>query len=384
MNNNLYLDVHVLQSLPPANLNRDDSGSPKTARFGGVDRLRVSSQAWKRAMRLDFAAHMNEGDLGFRTKRLQEAIARALASEGVDEDSIESIATTLRKQLKQKPDKSGKKSSTTNESETPNKSDDSPDAEALFFFSRKQLNEIARRIADHPETWSDEKKLLELAAVKATMGRGHSFDVALSGRMVANLAELNVDAAMQMAHAISTHATTTQFDYFTAVDELRPKEETGAGMINTIEFDSATLYRYATLSVPALIENMDDEQAALEGIGQFLRSFVLAMPTGKQNTFAAHTRPELVYVVVRADQPVNLAGAFEKPVRPHGQGYYEPSAQALAKHVSGEAARWGDAPLLALASYQPADGVTEALGESVPFAQLVEQVQAFITEAVHD
>lgn len=148
-----------------------------------------------------------------------------------------------------------------------------------------------------------------MKAAKAALSRDHSVDVALFGRMVADDANLNVDAACQVAHAISTHAVATEFDYYTAVDDQNPAEETGAGMIGTIEFDSATLYRYATINVPALLRSLGDTEATAQAVEAFVRSFATSMPTGKQNTFANRTAPDAVVVMVRPDRPVNLVGA---------------------------------------------------------------------------
>lgn len=370
--NNLYVDIHVLQDIPPANLNRDDSGSPKSAIYGGVQRLRVSSQAWKRAARLDFRRDMPKEDLGLRTRRLRETFAQEVAAAGVPEEQAGAIVTAILAKL-------GIKESTRKRKDT-----EDADGAYLFFFSLPQLGALSEKIKQNVELWGDPKELANTIDVQGTLNDGHALDVALFGRMVADIPNLNVDAAAQVSHALATHASSTEHDYFTAVDDAQQDDEAGAGMIGNIEFNSATLYRYATVSVPALIENMSDRSAAIEGTVQFVRSFIRSLPAGKQNTFAAHTRPGLVLVTVRTDQPVNYMSAFEKPVWDNREGYLAPSIARLAKFVSEEQQRWGDEPDLLLASYASGSDVESALGASVPVQELLETIESRLQELTSD
>ena len=158
-------------------------------------------------------------------------------------------------------------------------------------------------------------------------------DMVLFGRMVAKAPSLNYDAAAQVAHSISTHTVQNEFDYFTAVDDCAPEDNAGAGHLGTVEYNSATLYRYATVNVLELVRTLGAEQAA-QTVRAFGEAFIRSMPTGKQNSFANRTLPDAVYVTLRQDQPVNLCGAFEKPVRKSEEGYAEPSkagAEAVRK-----------------------------------------------------
>lgn len=366
---NLYVDVHLLQDVPPSNLNRDDSGSPKSARYGGVDRLRVSSQAWKRATRLDFMRHLDPAQLGLRTRRVQDTVIDALITQGFEREQAVELAGTLLGQI-------GITASTKKAAET----------SYLLFLSRPQVEKLARDVRADVSLWNDPDALKSAIDVKGYLGSGHSLDVALFGRMVADLAGLNVDASAQVSHAIATHAAQNQSDYFTAVDDAQQDDETGAGMIGTVEFNSATLYRYATVSVPELVSNMDDEAAALAGLEQFVRSFALSMPSGKQNTFAAHSRPGFVWLVVRDDQPVNYVSAFEKPVEARQGGYFAGSVQALTDFVRDEAARWGDRPLAQVASYVGGgEGTAAVFGDSVAFDDAVATVRDVVVKALaHD
>jgi CRISPR system Cascade subunit CasC len=169
--------------------------------------------------------------------------------------------------------------------------------------------------------------------------------VALFGRMLADLPEANQHAACQVAHAISTHRVEREFDYFTAVDDLGSADETGAGMIGQVEFNSATFYRYAALDAHKLLSNLQgDRDLALAGITAFTQAMVRAIPSGKQNSFAAHNPPQFVGVVLRHASPFNLANAFERPVWPDRQhSLTAQSVQALAAQERQLAVAYGDA-----------------------------------------
>ena len=187
-------------------------------------------------------------------------------------------------------------------------------------------------------TWSD--ALARLAAedceekddYKKALKENPSVDMALFGRMVASDPSLNYDAAAQVAHSISTHAVQNEFDYFTAVDDCAPEDSAGAGHLGTVEYNSSTLYRYATVNMVELVHLLGAEKAA-QAVRVFGEAFIRSMPTGKQNSFANRTLPDAVYVTLREDQPVNLCGAFEKPVRKSEEGYAEPSKMALKQYA---------------------------------------------------
>jgi CRISPR system Cascade subunit CasC len=150
---------------------------------------------------------------------------------------------------------------------------------------------------------------------KALLDGRKAVDVALFGRMLADLPEVNRDAACQVAHAISTHKVDREFDYFTAVDDMGEADETGAGMIGQVEFNSATYYRYAVIDAGKLLENLQgDRELTLAAIEAFTKAIARAIPSGKQNSFAAHNPPSFVGVALRQGSPFNLANAFEKPV----------------------------------------------------------------------
>ncbi len=201
----------------------------------------------------------------------------------------------------------------------------------------------------------------------------HSIDIALFGRMIAEATDLNVDACAQVAHALSVHAVDTEFDYFTAVDDRAPEDNAGAGMIGTVEFNSSTLYRYATVDVDGLNRALGDGAATRRAVGAFVRAFVTSMPTGKQNTFANRTLPDAVVVMVREGQSVNLVGAFEDAVvvGPDESRMAETSRRLSAYGADVDTA-FGTAPLRAfVVRVGEATEPLATLGESVSLASLL-------------
>ncbi|WP_399932244.1 type I-E CRISPR-associated protein Cas7/Cse4/CasC [Streptomyces kanamyceticus] len=380
MTQRLYIDVHIVQTVPPANLNRDDQGNPKEAIYGGVRRSRISSQAWKRASRQHFDTQAPEPDRATRTKRItNELITRITKTTSLDRDNASRIAATLLAQLGLSQ---GKKAG---------------DTAYLLFYGNAQLDAVAGLVTDRAAELAalNDKALSEAVKelpVAAAFKTGHPVGVALFGRMVADIPKLNVDAAVQVAHALSTHETQLEFDYFTAVDDQNEQDETGAGMIGTIGFNSATLYRYATVGFAQLAANLDgDTEAALDALDRFVDSFALSAPTGYQNSFAHRTRPSLVAVVVRTDQPVNLVSAFEEPVAAEA-GIQANSARRLAQEHITATQVWGDTPLYEAASHtfttsetrtkDTVETLTQAFGEPVTFADLRTTLRARITTAL--
>ncbi len=322
MEGRLYLDVHVIQTVPPSCVNRDDTGSPKTAIYGGVRRARVSSQSWKRAVRAYFKE--NSGDmLGIRTAHVVEMVADAISAKDqtVPRDvAMEKAAAVF---------KAGKISIKSKKIKDKEEVDCSA---ALMFVSRLQINLLAN-LALSPDFAASEAKA-QKAAVNDILDNNNTADIILFGRMLADDPSLNVDATCQVAHAISTHRVDNEYDYYTAVDEMNLDDTSGAGMIGTVEFNSSTLYRYATLAVHELANQMTEKSDILRTVTEFVKAFVLSMPTGKQNTFANRTVPDAVLFVLRKDQPVNLVGAFEVPVKAGSEGYALPSAKRLTEYMS--------------------------------------------------
>lgn len=345
MKKRLYVDFHVLQTVPPSCINRDDTGSPKTAIYGGVTRARVSSQAWKHAMRQAFVEEslLDEEDVGKRTKKVTELVEKEIAALALEKDAAKLAKKTL--------DNAGIKN-------------DEKGTKALFFISQAQIKALAQLAVEECADKKEYKKALSTAP---------SADIALFGRMVADDPSLNFDAAAQVAHSISTHAVQNEYDYFTAVDDCQVEDNAGAGHLGTVEYNSATLYRYATVNVMELERHLGAKKAA-EVVRSFGEAFIRSMPTGKQNTFANRTLPDAVYVTIREDQPVNLCGAFERAVRKSLEGYAEPSKSALQAYAQQLYQSFAEAPaksftvgtgLEALAPAQPLNTMLDALEEAV-------------------
>lgn len=336
-----FVEIHVLQNVAPSNLNRDDTGAPKDAIFGGRRRARISSQCSKRAIRRYFQEQVRDGRLeenalAVRTKRLLKELVGMLEKRGKNSDEAERKIKAAFAAIKFVFSEENGKS------------------QYLLFLGRREIEKAADVIVVHwdelevEEPASDkkgkskkDKAKASSSAVRVELERlldgGKAVDLALFGRMLADLPEKNQDAACQVAHAISTHAVEREFDYYTAVDDLKPEDTAGADMIGSIEFNSACYYRYALIDLEKLQDNLQgDRELANLSVRIFLEGFTLSRPTGKQNSFAAHNPPEYVRVCVRrGGYPVNLANAFEKPVSvAGGKSLTEASIKSLQKKAA--------------------------------------------------
>ena len=366
-----YIDIHIIQNLPPSCVNRDDSGSPKSAVYGGVRRLRVSSQSWKRATRLYFNDLLDADDVGVRTKRVVEVLAEAIAKDAPElAENAAVLAEGVFKATKIKV------------SPPRGKKDGAPESGYLLFLSTSQI----ARLAELAIASARSGEALDAKMVKKIFKEAHAVDIALFGRMVADDTDLNVDAACQVAHAISTHAAENEYDFFTAVDDDKSRseeEDAGAGMMGTVEFSSATMYRYATVNLDMLAENLGDDDAALRALEVFIKGFCLSMPTGKQNTFANRTLPEAIVVSIRDDQPVSLVGAFEEPVpEASGRGYVDRSVGALAQYTETIEKNYGVTPLSSFVVALKDSDAVSSLGERVSFADLPDRVREAVAPRV--
>ena len=273
----IYLDLHVLQTVPPSCLNRDDTGSPKTAVYGGVTRARVSSQSWKKAMRDHFVEHYETDNRGHRTLRVVKLISDMISEKDPAAKNTMKLAENIINiaGLKTKFDKD----------------EDEAKMQALFFISDKQAKSLAEIVLENPKICNSRKAADKNLVIEA-LNKNPAIDIALFGRMAADEIKLTTDACAQVAHVISTHSVNNEYDYFTAVDDLSAQFDAGAGHLGTIEYNSATLYRYSTLAVHNLMEHLEEETKS--AVLEFVKAFILSLPTGKQNTFAAQTLPDAV------------------------------------------------------------------------------------------
>ena len=302
-NRRLFLDIHAIQTVPASNVNRDDTGSPKTAQYGGVIRSRVSSQCWKRAIRKYFEKILDKRNIGIRSLKIPKYIADKIVLKDPTIDYEEAIKLA-EKILKNVGVKEKNKELV---------------MKALFFISDTQAEKLADIAIERD---------INDKAIKKILKENLTIDIALFGRMVADDPSLNEDASCQVAHSISTHSVQTEFDFFTATDDLKKEDNSGAGMLETIEYNSSTLYRYANIAIHEFNRQLKDKSSTINAIKLFVEAFVKSMPEGKINTFANQTLPSAILVTLREDRPVSLVTAYEKPIKSN-DGYVDKSIKEM-------------------------------------------------------
>lgn len=299
---NTRIEYHILQSFPVTCLNRDDVGAPKTAIVGGVTRARVSSQCWKRQVRL--AMREFGIKLGIRTKKAEEIFTRACKVAGATEDQADACGKKIAGQL----------------------IDDT-----LLFISDSEAVAFAAYAAE--KEFDDSKlkdKELAKIAKKALTPAVDALDIALFGRMVAKAADMNVEAAVSFAHAVSTHKVSNEVEFFTALDDLQ--EEPGSAHMGSLEFNSATYYRYISLDLGQLAQTMGDEDLK-KAIAAFTKALFVAVPNARQTTMSGAGDWDFARVFVRKGQRLQLS--FEEPVKLKGRegGYLQPSIEELKSQL---------------------------------------------------
>lgn len=324
----MFIETHIIQNFAPSNLNRDDTGNPKDTEFGGARRARISSQCIKRSIRLHpVFTQATQVDLGVRTRWVSRLITQALVERGKPSEHAQTLGSAFASHLvKVDEKKAGDK--------------DEGHTKVLLYLSSGEIDAIAENLVAQWDVLVSELEkgksatLEEMAesVSKDWRKRTSAPDIALFGRMLAERPELNIDAACQVAHAISTHRANMEMDFYTAVDDLSKDEETGAGMMGVTGFNSACFYRYSCVQWEQLVANLNgDAGLARKTVEGFLRATALAIPTGKQTSFAAQNLPDFLLGVVREDgQAWSLANAFETPVRPNREGgLVRPSVERL-------------------------------------------------------
>lgn len=326
------IELHILQSFPVSCLNRDDVGSPKTAVFGGVNRARLSSQSLKRAIREYAQDNLPDARFGGeRTKLIVQPLANALQKHGVSDPPValehaQHIADKLAK-LDAKAEE--------------------PKVGTLTFLAPSEIDSIAHQVAGllqtNPKSKDYEKNLDKFCKAAGLLDGA---DIAIFGRMAASLPSLTLEGAAMFSHALSTHKADNDLDFYSAVDDRKPKDDdAGAGMIGTLEFSSAVYYRYAALNLDLLADgdhlarlSVDERRKVVDA---FIRATLMAVPGARKNSMNAHTLPGCVLGTYKsAGQPVQLINAFETPVRPRS-GLLDASIEAMKSHHAKLKETWG-------------------------------------------
>lgn len=314
----MQFEIHILQSFPPANLNRDENGMPKSTVFGGRPRARISSQCQKRAVRLHYQQHsdLNPDNFANRSRSWLSQLKPLLIAADIAEDQAETTAKLALSHLgaDEDPKKPGKTKTILFLGQT--------EIAAIADILIKNWDEIAPGLTGKtpalPKKDPNVGKIIE----KSLATTGKPGDVALFGRMMASLPSVNVDASVQMAHAISVNKLQQEFDFFTAVDDLSDtsdldgNDDAGADHLGETGYNSSTYYRFTVVDTQQLEKNLGSTEQTATITKAFSDAFIQAIPTGHQNGFAAHSLPAAVMVVVRKGQPVSLVDAFEEPVAP--------------------------------------------------------------------
>ena len=300
-----FVQLHFLTVYPPSNPNRDDMGRPKTAIYGGVHRLRLSSQSLKRAARLSPAmSKALKGNMGVRTQRLGDEMVEHLRRHGADDRKARKIA-------KQVAEVFGKF-----DSEAEKKNPDHIRIRQLAFISpdeRQAAIEMAKR-ALAGESLDKEVKDRGKNIFRTADG---AIDLAMFGRMLADAPDFNREAAVQVSHAITTHRAEVEDDYYTAADDLKkPAEDMGAGFVGEAGFGSGVYYLYVCIDIEQLLGNLAGDRAlARKALEAVTEAFATASPSGKRNSYSHHTRASYIRAEAGNQQPRSLAAAFLKPVR---------------------------------------------------------------------
>lgn len=336
----MLYEIHMLKNYPPTNLNRDDTGSPKTCLFGGVTRGRVSSQCLKRSWRTSpsFRAEIGDENLGIRTRKLPVLVAEKLLDMGVAEEYVEAVQP----RLTGIGNKDGKETK-----------DGNATAQVIFYAQEDiaAVAETVKEMLDKCKTVKDVQKLKGKdiqAAINGADMRPVTLDIALFGRMVTSDAFRDVEASMQVAHAISTNKVSVESDFFTAMDDMLAGDsldEAGAAMLGDLDFNASCYYVYASVDTDALKDNLrfsnDPDEIVRKAIPALIRAMAFTDPSGKQNTFAGHVLPSVVMVECKEQKiPTSMVNAFVEPVGKSGDLVCQ-SAKKLAAEVDMVARNFG-------------------------------------------
>lgn len=332
------IEFHILQSFPVTCLNRDDVGAPKTAVVGGVTRARVSSQCWKRAIRM--AMHdISDVELGKRTKQLSDLIFKACVREGATEAQAKACGDKIEHIFIK--DSGSKKEKIDDEDIT---TDDESKSDTLLFLAPAEVKMVAAKFKEtnfEPDkviTKPDNKKDKQAEEFEKIIGKSNfvltktldGLDIALFGRMVAQAPSMNVEAAASFSHAISTHKVTNEVEFFTALDDF--SEAQGSAHMGSLEFNAATYYRYICLDLGQLYETLGSDRFFKEAITAFIKALYLAVPAARQKTQSGASSWDYAKVFIRRGQRLQLA--CETPVKAKEGGFLQPSIEYVQNELA--------------------------------------------------
>jgi CRISPR system Cascade subunit CasC len=312
-----FLNVHILQPAPLSNLNRDDTGAPKTLVYGGSTRARWSSQSLKRAARLSFEGG-SAADRTVRSKKTADTLAEAVIDEltagghTVDDNTRRRLVASARRKINTLVTK-----------------DPESDNETLIWLAEHEVDHVRQALLD--SVYVDTAP--EAPFVRSTT---QSLSIAGFGRMFAHRPEWQTEAAVQVAHAFTVNTASMDVDYFTAVDDLRTSDP-GAGHLDVAPYTSGVFYRYLNIDRRQLARNWerpDSAEETIERLSAFFSALLLSLPAGKQNSTAPHTPPAFIQLC-ESSMGASLASAFEHPVVAHGGGYLTSAVESLASYEAG-------------------------------------------------
>lgn len=336
---NLRIEFHILQSFPVTCLNRDDVGAPKTAIVGGVQRARVSSQAWKRPVRM--AMHELGVTHGTRTKFLSKLVSDACITKGATLEQAQACGDktegVFNKKKEEKKANNDKKVAEQIDAEVIAAEPASEKADTLLFLSPNEVAILADAFAEkgfNPSeviTQNDQKK--QAKQLSDLIGKVSepidAVDIALFGRMVAQAASLNVEAAASFSHAISTHKVSNEVEFFTALDDLAT--EPGSAHMGSLEFNSATYYRYVSLDLGQLCQTLAGQNLP-DAVENFTKALFIAVPTARQTTQSGASPWEFAKVLVRKGQRLQVP--FETAIKAKDGGFIQPSIEAMTGYLA--------------------------------------------------
>jgi len=338
-----HIELHILQSFPVSCLNRDDLNSPKTAIFGGVQRARVSSQCWKRAVRENATEELPKFFTGKRGRLFIEPMKDALIKEGFDESKSLEIAKEFGEYLAKIDSDAEKKHGILR-------------VKTAYFTT---LSEIAKLANAYKEKGEVKKAIKELKPEDLK----DAADISLFGRMVASDHTLTIEGAAMFSHALSTHKVENEIDYFSAMEDW-PNEDAGAAMTSTLEFNSATYYRFAALNLDMLFDENHlkclDSAERKDVVKAFVKSTLQAVPVARKNSMNGNVPPSYVLCVIREKgHPVQLVNAFEEPINSKN-GMVKESIKAIEKEYDELKKTWG---LSGIEIKIPEKGIDDLLAE---------------------